>query len=291
MRFNYGGQDVKNAFTVDVEDWYQTMDFDIDSSQWDKYEDRVQQNTEIILDIMDKSNTKGTFFILGCVAEKHPDLVKDIIARGHEIGSHGMWHRMVTRQTPDEFRQDIRTSKKILEDISGTKVDLYRASSWSINKNTIWAFEILVEEGFKCDSSVQPFETPLSGMKNANCEPFYPIINNKRLDIIEFPSTVLKIGAFRLPFSGGFYLRILPYMLLSNALKLVNKSRSGMVYAHPWEIDDTQPRLAAPFHIRLLHYANLRHTSNKLEKLLKQFDFVPLGELLKNKKFPDVVLK
>lgn len=281
---------MKNAFTVDVEDWYQTMDFDIDSSQWNKYEDRVKANTEKILDIMDKTNTKGTFFILGCVAQKHPDLVKDIVSRGHEIGSHGMWHKMVTKQTPDEFRQDIRTSKKILEDITETTVNLYRASSWSICEQTIWALEILSEEGFKCDSSIQPFKTPLSGMKNASYKPFYPIVNGKKLNIIEFPSTVLKFGAFRLPFSGGFYLRVLPYAILSRCLKLVNKSRSGMVYTHPWEIDVAQPRLTAPFHIKLIHYTNLSYTEKKLEKLLGQFQFVPLGELLKNLNFPEVVL-
>lgn len=281
---------MKNAFTVDVEDWFQTMDFDFDKKDWSNFEDRVKCNTERILDLLDKKNNKATFFVLGYIAKKHPSLVKEILSRGHEIGSHGMWHTMVTRQTREEFKEDVRTSKKTIEDITGKVVQLYRSSSWSICEKTIWALEILEEEGFICDSSIQPFKTPLSGMKKVICEPFYPIINDRKLKLIEFPSTVLSLWKFRIPFAGGLYLRLLPYQMLSKSMKWVNKNRQGMIYTHPWEIDVGQPRLKVPLHIKATHYTNLHKTIDKLEKLLGEFEFVPLGELIKEGKYQSVSL-
>ena len=281
---------MKNAFTIDVEDWYQTLDFNFDIKDWCNFEDRVENSTETILDLLEKHNTKATFFILGYIAKKHPTLVRKIVTKGHEIGSHGTWHKMVTLQTREEFKKNVLTSKKTIEDITGIGVQLYRSSSWSICQKTLWALEILNELGFICDSSIQPFKTPLSGMKNVSCDPFYPIINNKRLDLIEFPATVLKFWKFRIPFSGGFYLRLIPYSILSKSMKCVNKNRQGMIYVHPWETDVEQPRLKLPLHIRAIHYTNLNKTTFKLDKLLNEFEFVPLGELIKENNYISISL-
>lgn len=277
---------MKNAFTVDVEDWYQTLDFDFDISQWERFEDRVVKNTHTVLNLLERNNTKATFYVLGCIAKKHPELVKEIAAGGHEIGSHGMWHTMVTRQTREEFRADIKEAKQVLEDITGAEIGLYRSSSWSIQERTLWALEILEEEGYVCDSSIQPFRTPLSGMRKVLCEPFHPVVNGKTLKLVEFPPTVGKLGPMTFPFAGGLYLRVIPYFLIKRFLNKVNQLRPGMVYTHPWELDPQQPRLKVPLHIQGTHYYHLEKTEGKLEQLLKDYQFMPLGELIKNKEYP-----
>ena len=277
---------MKNALTIDVEDWYQTLDFDLDIKCWPKYEDRIANNTNRILDLLSKFDVKATFFVLGCVAESHPELVREINQCGHEIGSHGGWHRLVKRQTREEFRKDVIYSKVVLENIIGKPVSLYRASSWSISSDTLWALEILEEEGFKCDSSIQPFKTPLSGMSGVPDTPFHPVIGDKQLKILEFPSTVLQLGNLHIPFSGGFYLRVLPYSIISWVLRNLNRQRPGMIYVHPWETDVDQPKIQVPGHIRFTHYYKLNTTIHKLGKLLSDFDFVPLGELIKAENYP-----
>ena len=156
---------MNNVFTIDVEDWYHTMDFNFPQEDWDKYEDRVEVGLRLIMEVLERHNVKATFFVLGCVAKKHPDLIKEIASLGHEIGSHGTNHRMVTAQSREEFRADVAMSKQILEDITGEKVKLYRSSSWSIVPKTIWALRILEEEGFICDSSIQPFRTRFLALK------------------------------------------------------------------------------------------------------------------------------
>jgi len=285
-------QDVRtqNTLTIDVEDWFQTHDFNFNIADWGMYESRVENSIDGILNLLDKYNVKSTFFILGCIAQKSPQVVKKIADKGHEIASHGGWHKKVFGLTKSEFREDIIFSKKMLEDITGTKVQLYRAPSWSISSDTMWALEILEEEGFICDSSIQPFKTPLSGIKGAPVTPFHPIINGRKLNLIEFPPTVLRVGKFTLPFSGGFYLRCSPFIITEKALRTVNRKRQGMIYIHPWETDTQQPRLKVPFHIQTLHYLNLNTTLKKSERLLQNFEFVTLGELIKDKKYPSINL-
>ena len=282
---------MKNVLTVDVEDWYQTLDFNFPISRWQEFEDRIDYGLSIILETLEKFNTKATFFILGCVAKKQPHLIKKIAAMGHEIGSHGTWHRLVYKQKVEEFRDDVVYSKRILEDITGREVVLFRASSWSISEDTLWALEVLEEEGFICDSSIQPFKTPLSGMNNVATYPFHPIIGDKKLSILEFPPSVLRVGNWKIPFCGGLYLRVMPYRFIEKAIEIINKDREAMIYIHPWEFDLGQPRLKAPPHIKFTHYYNIKNNPLKLERLLKKFDFKTLGELIKENSYGSYKIK
>lgn len=225
-------------------------------------------------------------FVLGYVARKYPHLIQAIAAAGHEIGSHGFWHGLIYQQTREDFRQDVLSSKGILEDLTGKEVRLYRAPSWSISVDTLWALQVLEETGFWCDSSIQPFKTPLSGINGAPAAPFHPVVDGRTLNLIEFPPTVLQTWVTRLLFAGGFYLRALPGWFVAWALAQVNKNNPGMVYVHPWEIDPGQPRLDVPLHIKITHYYNLRVTERKLEMILKNFSFVPLGELIEGREYP-----
>lgn len=279
-----------NALTIDLEDWYQTQDFNFRPEEWTKFESRIEYSTKIILDKLSCNNIKATFFILGDIAEKHPELIREVVSLGHEIGSHGNKHRMLNSLSRQEFRDDLLISKKILEDITGKSIFSFRAPTWSISSNTLWALEILEEEGFSCDSSMQPFKTPISGMNGIPVTPFYPEIGQKKLKILEFPPTVLKTGWLHIPFAGGLYLRIMPYCLLCNALKKVNKTNPGLVYIHPWEVDTGQPRLRVPVHIKASHYLNINTTQNKLDKLFRDFEFKPLGELIKAGSYPSFSL-
>lgn len=274
-----------NALTVDIEDWYQTNEFNFSSDCWGSYEDRIQIGTGEILEILNKHDVKATFFILGCIAEKHPEIVRKIASCGHEIGSHGCLHRKVDSLTPEEFREDVLLSKKVLEDITGTSCNYFRAPSWTINEKNLWTLEILETEGFICDSSMQPFKTPLSGSGRLPYEPFYPVINGKKLRLLEFPSTTIGLGKMRIPFSGGFYLRAMPYLFVNIALRKVNKERAGMVYVHPWELDTEQPRIESAAYKRFVHYYNLSETSRKLNRLLSDFSFAPLGEIIRDKEY------
>jgi polysaccharide deacetylase family protein (PEP-CTERM system associated) len=261
---------------------------EIDYKYWPSLEDRVEYGTNNLLELLARHNIWATFFVLGCVAVKHPDLIKRISKAGHEIGSHGTWHGLVYKQTREEFRQDLVDSKRVLEDITGKVVEIYRAPSWSISASTLWALQVLEEEGFKCDSSIQPFKTPLSGMTGTPVMPFYPIIDGKKLNLLEFPPTVLMVGKLLLPFAGGIYLRLLPLWLSTLALAQVNRQGPGMVYVHPWETDLGQPRQKIPSLYGKAHYFNLGKTKPKLESLFQNFKFVPIGELIKQDGFPSV---
>ncbi|UOF89036.1 polysaccharide deacetylase family protein [Fodinisporobacter ferrooxydans] len=280
-----------NALTVDVEDWYQTSDFHFPIANWHRYEDRVVENTRVLLELFSFYRVKGTFFTLGCIAERHPDLVEKIAADGHEIGSHGGWHQMLHEMSFEQIREDLFQSKKILEQISGKPVHMFRAPSWSMSPQRYQVLQVLEELGYLYDSSMQPFRTPLSGIKGIPIHPFHPVLDGEALHLVEFPPTVLNIGCMNIPFSGGFYLRALPGKFVEWALKRVNEERSGMIYVHPWEIDMDQPRLEASPIIRFVHYYNLETMKNKLERLLQVFTFSPLGEVIRNHhSFPKVPL-
>lgn len=274
-----------NALTVDVEDWYQTQDFNFNIGIWDRFEDRVEYSTRLILDIFAEHKVKATFFVLGCVAEKHPELVREIVSFGHEIASHGGWHRMVSSMTRDEFREDLRWSKYTLEDISGCTINMFRAPSWSLTLDSLWALQILEEEGFICDSSIQPFRTHLSGIFNTPLRPYYPVVDGHPLNLLEFPPTMLSMGKIRLPFAGGFYLRMMPLTMIIWGLKKVNQTAPALVYIHPWELDPEQPRLSVSLPVRLSHYLNLDRNEEKVRLLLARIPFVPLGEIIQSGTF------
>jgi polysaccharide deacetylase family protein (PEP-CTERM system associated) len=277
--------------TVDVEDWYMTNGLDIPPERWGLFEDRVVQSTGKVLELLDRHRTKATFFVLGCVAQRHPGLVERIAEGGHEIGTHGGWHRMLTRMTPEEIAGDILESKRVLERISGLPVRLFRAPSWSMNPRTYSVLQMLERAGFLCDSSIQPFRTPLSGLDDAPSRPFHPIVEGERLNLVEFPSMVWEGFGARIPFSGGFYLRAMPYGIVRALMRSVNRSSPGMVYVHPWEFDPSHPRVKASPLIRLAQYYNLTATESKFERLLRDFAFAPLGEILKGRSFPDATLR
>jgi polysaccharide deacetylase family protein (PEP-CTERM system associated) len=274
--------EMKNALTVDLEDWYHASDLNINANNWEGYEDRIVDSTTRVLHLFDRLNIKATFFVLGCVAKKHPELIRSISGGGHEIGSHGVWHRLITKMRPHEFRSDLITSKMIIEDIIGKKIELFRAPSWSISRDNLWALQILSEEGFVCDSSLQPFATPLSGVNDVPCEPFIPVINGEKLNLIEFPVPILKLGKIPVPFAGGLYLRMMPLRYILYGLRQINKGNPGMIYFHPWELDLDQPVLKVSPHIRFTHYYNLKSTQQKLQKIFVCNEFAPLGEIIKN---------
>ena len=252
------GADRKNILTIDVEDWY--MDTDI--STWDSYEDRVVQSTKKILEILDESNTKATFFVVGYVAEHFSELIEDIKDKGHEIGTHGYSHTSIKKQTPSEFEKDLSKSVRILEDITKEKIVGHRACEFSIVEETAWAIDILKKNGLKYDSSVFPVKTHLYGVPDA---PLYPYhisssnikIDNPEEDFLEFPLSVYRIPIVHknIPIAGGFYLRLIPYWFIKHAIIRINKmNQPATFYIHPWEFDLTQPRTKE---LKWYHYYRL----------------------------------
>ncbi|MFA6736548.1 MAG: polysaccharide deacetylase family protein [Saccharofermentanales bacterium] len=283
--------EVKNILTIDVEDWFHTNDFNIRKEDWSRYESRIRRNTEKVLEILDEYDVKATFFVLGGVAESEPGVIRSIIEAGHEIGSHGSYHEMADRMKPELFREDVRRSCRSIEDITGVKVIEFRAPSWSIGPGNIWALEVLEEEGIKVDSSFQPFKTFLSGNSKLPMHPFHPVIEGRRLDLIEFPSTIIGFLGLRMPFSGGAYLRMLPESFIIWAFRMVTRKRPGMIYIHPWELDTEQPHIESEFPFNISHYKNLDTTERKMRRLLKEFDFHSLSVAVQNDGFPDIVIK
>ena len=275
-----------NALTVDVEDYFQVTAFDrvVSPHEWDRYPLRVGDNTRRILDLFDRFGVKGTFFVLGWVAQRDPALVREIRRRGHEIASHGYDHQLIYRNGPEAFRLDIRCSKALLEEITGEPVYGYRAPSYSITAASIWALDILMEEGFVYDSSIFPIRHDIYGMPDAPRFPYQ--IERGGGTLREFPITTLRIPflgrEFRLPVAGGGYLRLLPFWLIRRSFRHINRREKQPVvfYVHPWEVDPDQPRISAPLKSRFRHYTNLKSTMGKIEQLLKEFPFAPMREVL-----------
>ena len=271
-----------NAFTVDVEDYYHVSAFadQISNTNWDQYESRVERNTHRILDLLDRQNIRGTFFILGWVAEQYPELVREIDLRGHEIGTHSYWHRLVYDQTPDEFREDLVRSIEVLNSITGKPITLYRAPSFSITRRSQWALQILAEEGIQLDSSIFPIVHDRYGIPDAEPLPHRVQIPDSDLDIGEFPPSVYRKWRVNWPISGGGYFRLYPYRWSLRLLQSVNEEQQApfMFYIHPWEVDPEQPRIKAKLKSRFRHYQNLKTTEHKLEKLLSDFRFGTLTE-------------
>jgi len=268
---------VTNYLTIDVEDYFQVAAFEkkITPDEWPQYQSRVNNNTRKILDILDKRHTKATFFIVGWIAEKHPELVREISRRGHEIGCHSYRHQRITALSKDAFRDDTKRSKDILESIIGRKVLGYRAPSYTITKRTLWALDILVELGFEYDSSIFPIYHDTYGIPDA------PRFSYKHdgLDLIEYPiSTALILGR-KVPVSGGGYFRLFPYWFTKRALQSINtqEKQPFVFYIHPWEIDPDQPRIEnISLKSRFRHYNNLSRTNDRFDKLLTDFQFGPI---------------
>lgn len=272
---------MQNAFTVDVEDYFQVSAFEknISRDSWNDFPHHVVDNTLRILDLMAEKEVLGTFFVLGWVAEQYPDLVQRIAAAGHELASHSYWHRLVYELTPDSFREDLRWSKQAIEDASGVSVTAYRAPSFSITTKSIWALEVLVEEGFTTDSSIFPIVHDRYGIPGAKTEIHQ--VETKSGSLWEFPPSIRKLMSLNLPVSGGGYFRLYPYFFTANSFKRINKLQPFMFYIHPWEIDPDQMRMDfASRSTRFRHYVNLKNTYSKLERLLDDFEFTTMQQVV-----------
>lgn len=262
-----------NAMSVDVEDYFQVSAFETATrnTDWTQYPSRVERNVDIILDLFASRGTRGTFFTLGWIAERHPKMIERIVAGGHELASHGYQHTRVTEQSPKDFRADVRRTKALLEDLSGVNVRGYRAASFSIDGRTPWAFEILAEEGHAYSSSVYPIQHDLYGMPDAPRFAFRP---ERAQGLLEIPVTTVRVLGRNIPCGGGGYFRLLPYALSRWAMRRVNvrDKQACIFYFHPWEIDPEQPRVTdLSLKSRFRHYTNLRHMQEKLRTVLREF--------------------
>jgi polysaccharide deacetylase family protein (PEP-CTERM system associated) len=274
---------VLNALTIDVEDYYQVSAFAsvVRFENWPSYESRVVRNTRRLLDILDEYGVKATFFVLGWEAEQRPGMVEEILKRGHEIGSHGYCHRLIYAMSPAECREDIGRSKACLERITGTAINGFRAASYSIVTRSLWCLDILIDLGFEYDSSIFPIRHDRYGIPGA--ERFLHVIQRPRGSIVEFPLSTARMFGLRIPVAGGGYLRFLPSRLIQRGIRRINdlERQAAIVYLHPWEIDPDQPRLPGPLPSRLRHYTNLGGTEQKFRRLLEQFAFGPVREVLR----------
>lgn len=273
---------VVNAMSVDVEDYFQVSAFDghVSRGLWDGLESRVCRNTERLLEMFDEASVTATFFVLGWVAERHPSLVRTIAQAGHEIASHGYGHGLVYDMTPDQFREDVRRAKALLESVSGTPVLGYRAPSYSITRDSLWALDVLASEGHVYDASIFPIHHDRYGIPDA---PRYAHPRSVAHGTIwEFPGSTVRWAGQNLPIGGGGYFRLLPYAWTRWGIDRVNRveSKPVMFYLHPWEIDPEQPRIAAPLLSRFRHYRNLEKTEHRLRRLLQDFAFAPALHVL-----------
>lgn len=269
-----------NVFSVDVEDYFHVEAFSdvVDRAQWDFYRSRVEDNTRRLMDLLDESGVRGTFFILGWVAERYPGLVRDIVARGHEPACHSYWHRPIFRLTPQEFREDTARAKDVIEQAAGARVEGYRAPSFSVTARSLWALQILVELGFTFDSSVFPIHHDTYGIPDAPRAPFRA--NTPAGNLMEFPITTFHLPLLpNLPVGGGGYLRILPFWYTRMGLQRARaEGLPAIAYVHPWELDPEQPVLPGRWKSRLRHYTNLHKTAGRLRKLLNSAPFCPFGQ-------------
>jgi polysaccharide deacetylase family protein (PEP-CTERM system associated) len=270
-----------NALTIDVEDYFHVSGFDrcVSRSQWDDLPVRVGDNTRRLLDRLAEAGVRGTFFILGWVAERQPALVRAIHAAGHEVGCHSYAHRLIYEQTPQQFRVDLRLARLVLEDILGEKVIAYRAPSFSITQRSLWALDILAEEGFLVDSSIYPTHHDRYGIAGAPQHPHR--LERAGGHLWEFPPPVWRVMKYPLPIGGGGYFRLYPYGLTRRGLRAINTAgRPFAVYLHPWEFDPEQPRLRPGAMRAFRHYVGLRRTETRLMRLLKDFRFGTMSEAL-----------
>lgn len=270
------------CLTVDIEEYYDAEVFSgiISQAERGTYPPHVEKNTMDLLEIFDDSNVRGTFFILGTVAEKKNGLIKAIMEAGHEIASHGYEHRMITRMSPTEFREDVRKSKRILEDVSGGPVHGYRAPTFSIVEKTKWAHKILLDEGFQYSSSVFPIRHDRYGWPEFGFLPRKMAVDGKQW-IWEFPLSVERIGSMNVPFGGGGYMRLYP-LLLTKCLfsRILSRGRNGIVYVHPWEIDRQHPRISMPLLKRIRHFVGISGMEGKMRELFRSYTFERMDQFL-----------
>jgi len=267
------GAAVRNAMTIDVEDYFQVSAFapHISRESWPQRECRVEANIDRVLGILEDGKAKGTFFTLGWIAERYPDMVRRIVAGGHELASHGYGHLRASDQSRAQFMEDISSSKKILEDIGGQQVLGYRAPSFSIGPANLWALDVLQEAGYRYSSSIYPIAHDHYGMPDAPRFAFHP---NGTQGLLEVPITTVRIGQRNLPAGGGGYFRLLPYALSRGMMRRVNRQdgQPAIFYCHPWELDPGQPRPAGlGLKTRFRHYVNLHRMESRIRALTRDF--------------------
>ena len=272
---------IKNAMSIDLEDWFcvYVLSEAIQRADWDQCDLRVLQSTRRVLELFDKHNTRATFFVLGYVAERLPELIRDIDARGHEIATHGYNHQLITRITPGEFEHDLVRAIDVLKNSCGVQQDIigFRAPSFTIVEQTRWALDILEQHNIRYDSSVFPIGFhPDYGMPDSPLAP-YKVTEN----LWEFPLSCVDILGRRLPCSGGGYFRLFPYRFTRYCIKKCNRQgRPVVFYLHPWELDPDQPRIDLPWDKKFRQYNNLHKTEKRLDALLKHFEFTTIREVL-----------
>jgi polysaccharide deacetylase family protein (PEP-CTERM system associated) len=271
---------IHNALTIDVEDYFQVHAFEtvIDRSTWDQYPTRVVANTQRILRLLTEFEVQATFFVLGWVAERHPELVREIAAAGHEIATHGYAHELIYRQTPEEFASDLRQSLAAIERACpGVRVEGYRAPSFSITKQSLWALDVLRDHRIVYDSSIFPLAAhDRYGISSAS-----RFANKTAGGLWEFPVSTVRLGNQNWPVAGGGYFRLFPLWLTRRAVQHLNgEGHPAVVYLHPWEFDPEQPRIPnAPLKSRFRHYVNLTKTESRLRALLGEFKFAPMNQV------------
>lgn len=274
---------ITHIMSVDVEDYFQVEAFagSITRADWEQFAPRVDTNTRRILELFDEHGVQATFFLVGWVAEKFPSLVREIVARGHEPACHSYWHRTVYSLTPKEFRADTRAARDIIEQAGGARVLGYRAPTWSITKDSLWALDILAEEGFAYDSSIYPIHHDLYGVPHAQRFAYTHELQGGR-QLREFPPATVRLARWNLPAAGGGYLRVLPLFYTHWAFRHIEKGHGQpvVVYFHPWEIDPEQPRRPEKLRSRFRHYTNLDKMQERLRALLGRYSFQPFRDLL-----------
>lgn len=274
---------MKNVFTIDTEDWYHANFEDGLFSNTGDAKSTIEKNIERYLEIFSENKVKATFFVLGCVVEQHPDMIRNIAKEGHEIASHGYAHQLVYKQTPQEFREDVYKSKTLLEDLIGQDVIGYRAPSWSITEQSLWALDILEEMGFEYNSAIFPTKNFLYGI------PYAPrflhdtsVYGKKNLKMIVIPPSTRKIGGYNIPFSGGAYFRLLPAWIIKGFTNYINEKESEPVifYLHPREIDPKQPKLKLHLKDYVIHYYGVGGCEKKLISVLRGYEFETMRDML-----------
>ena len=273
---------IRNALTVDVEDYFHVSAFagSIDRKDWNNYPLRVERNTQRLLELFDNNGIKVTFFVLGWVAERVPHLVSEIAAMGHEVACHGYSHQLVYDQTVEEFREETLRSKSLLEDIAQVPVRGYRAASYSITQRSLWALDVLAEAGFTYDSSIFPIRHDRYGMPGTPETP-YQLKSPAGQSIVEFPLSTARLFGMHLPVAGGGYFRLYPYRLTKFGLSRINSNNHPFIfYMHPWEIDPDQPRIDAVLLSRFRHYNNLHRFEGRLRRLMEDFHFGTVMDVL-----------
>ncbi len=275
---------IKNILTIDVEDWFHTSALEryVAQEEWDRLPSTLVDNVHFILDFLEAHDTRATFFILGWVAERYPELVKKIDAGGHEIASHGYRHRLIYNLSRETFREYVGRSKKLLEDLVGRPIQGYRATSFSVVESTLWALDILKEAGFTYDSSISPIHHDIYGIAGY---PRFPFVHYNGL--IEIPPSTMRFWGRNFPVGGGGFLRLYPYWLTRKGIESINRSHyPAVIYCHPWELDPHCPRIPqADVRTRVRQYVNLTKTQKRLEGLLANFSFIPIQQYLQTVTF------